>query len=154
VSVALEFACWWSASVVVWLASLSAFSGHDLLVAVVCGLPSAAVALAARRAIGGAWRPSVAVVGWLLVLPWSLAVDTVRVLSLPWRPHARNTGGFGEVPLGPTGDTAEAAGRRAAASLLISSTPGGYVVAMDAERGTGLLHRLGPPSLLERRVVA
>jgi multisubunit Na+/H+ antiporter MnhE subunit len=38
-------------------------------------------------------------------------------------------------------------------SLLLSITPGTYVVSADGERGTLLVHGLGGPTRLERQVM-
>ncbi len=152
-TLALELVAWWCATVAVWMLSLSAYSSQDLVVALVCGLPCAVMAVLARRAVRGAWRPPAAAVRWAAALPWSVASDTLRVLSMPWRPSARSRAGeLREVAMGATGDTARAAGRRALGSVLISSTPGAYVVDTDPEAGTALVHTVTRPSPIERRV--
>jgi multisubunit Na+/H+ antiporter MnhE subunit len=149
----MELAAWWAATLGVWMLSLSAYSRQDLVVAAFCALGCAAMAVLARRAVRGAWLPPPAALRWLVVLPWSIAVDTVRVLTLPWRPARRSTEGeFRTVSLGAQGETAAAAGRRAVASVVLSSTPGAYVVETDHRSGTALVHSLTPPSLVERRV--
>jgi multisubunit Na+/H+ antiporter MnhE subunit len=150
---AVELVVWWCAAVGVWMLSLSAYSSQDLMVAVVCGLPCAVTAVLARRVVGAAWRPPMASVRWAMTLPWSFVVDAVQVLTLPWRPAARRAAGeFREVPVGATGGAAPAAGRRALASVFVSSTPGAYVVDVDPEAGRALIHAVTRRSSIERQV--
>jgi multisubunit Na+/H+ antiporter MnhE subunit len=148
-----ELLVWWCVSVGVWMVSLSAYSGQDLVVAVACGLPCAGMAVLTRRAVRADARPPAAALRWLAVLPWSVVVDAVRVLALPWRPRARSSAGsFRRLPMQATGSSPRAVGRRAAASLLVSSTPGAYVVDVDPGSGTALVHAVGPASPIERQV--
>jgi multisubunit Na+/H+ antiporter MnhE subunit len=137
----------------VWLVSLSAYSGQDLVVALGCGLLCAVMAVLARRAVRLDARPPAAMLRWLGALPWSIAVDTGRVLVLPWRPRARASAGqFRRVPIGPSGETPRAVGRRAMASVLMSATPGAYVVDVDPGTGTALVHAMGASSPIESHV--
>jgi hypothetical protein len=93
------------------------------------------------------------VLRWLAALPRSVAVDTVHVLALPWHPAGRSDAGeFRRVPLGAPGETPGAEGRRAVAAVLLSSTPGTYVVDTDPDTGTALVHAIGPPAPIERQV--
>ena len=150
-SVVPELVAWWVVAVGVWMASLSAYSAHDLVVACACAVPCAAAALGARRAVQGAWRPPAEVLRWLAALPLSMVTDAVRVLGWPLRRRSHG-GKLRTIDVDAPGDDASAAGRRAAASFLLSSTPGSYVVASDEDRGTLTVHVLGRPSRLERRV--
>jgi multisubunit Na+/H+ antiporter MnhE subunit len=153
VRVAGEVLVWWCVSVGVWMVSLSAYSGEDLVVAVACGLACAVMAVLTRRAVHADARPPAEVLRWLAVVPWSIAVDSVRVLLLPWRPRARSAAGtFRRLPLRASGDSPAAVGRRATASVLLSSTPGAYVVDLDPGSGTALVHAVGPASPVERQV--
>jgi multisubunit Na+/H+ antiporter MnhE subunit len=153
VGLALELLVWWVVAIGVWLTSLSAYSRQDLIVAVGCGLPCAVMAVLARRAVRLRMRPPADAVRWLTALPPAVAGDTVRVLALPWRPSRRSTAGeFRTVDLRARGRTPAASGRRAVATVLLSSTPGSYVVDVDPDTGTALIHAVGPPSAIERRV--
>jgi multisubunit Na+/H+ antiporter MnhE subunit len=155
VGLVLELLVWWVATTGVWIVSLSAYASQDLIAALACGLPCAILAVLARRAVRLAARPPGELLRWLAALPWSIAVDTARVLALPWRPKARSTAGeFRRMPIGPPGTSAAAVGRRSAAALLMSSTPGAYVVDVDPDTGTALVHAVGPQSLIERQVGA
>lgn len=148
-----ELLIWWCVSVGVWMVSLSAYSGQDLVVAVACGLACAVMALLTRRAVRADARPPVAMLRWLAVLPGSIVLDAGRVLLLPWRPRARSTAGtFRRLPLHAAGDSPGAVGRRATAAVLLSSTPGAFVVDVDPGSGTALVHAVGPESPVEREV--
>jgi multisubunit Na+/H+ antiporter MnhE subunit len=150
-----ELLVWWGVTTGVWIVSLSAYSSQDLVAALACGLPCAIMAVLARRTVRLTARPPAEMVRWLGALPWSIAVDTVRVLALPWRPRSRSSAGqFRRMPLGPPGTSAAAVGRRTAAALLMSATPGAYVVDVDPATGTALVHAVGPRSLIERQVAA
>ena len=84
------------------------------------------------------------------MLPAAIVVDAVRVLSWPVR--SRSGGSFRTIDIGARGGTPAATGRRAAASLALSSTPGSYVVAADEKAGTLTVHGLGGSSMIERAV--
>jgi multisubunit Na+/H+ antiporter MnhE subunit len=153
VRVAAEVLVWWCVSVGVWMVSLSAYSTQDLVAAVAGGLACAVMAVLTRRAVRADARPPAAMLRWLAVLPWSIVLDAVRVLLLPWRPRARTAAGtFRRLPLQAPGNSPGAVGRRATASLLLSSTPGAYVVDVDPGSGTALVHAVGPASPIERQV--
>jgi multisubunit Na+/H+ antiporter MnhE subunit len=149
----VELAAWWAACVGIWLVSLSAYSSQDLVVACLASLPCAAVAVAARRLVGGAWRPpGRETLLALAMLPCSIVVDAVRVLSMPWRPGGRSAGELRWVYLGRDRERpAHDAGRQAVLSLLMSVTPGSYVVHVD-RRGRALVHAIGAPAPVERVV--
>lgn len=150
-----ELLVWWGVTTGVWIVSLSAYSSQDLVAALACGVPCAVMAVLARRTLRLAARPPAEAWRWLAALPWSIAVDTVRVLALPWRRGARSSAGqFRNMPLGPSGTSAGAVGRRAAAALIMSATPGAFVVDVDPDTGTALVHALGPASPIERQVAA
>lgn len=150
-AIAVEVLVWWCVAVGVWMLSLSAFSGQDLLVAVSCGLPCGVMAVVARRAVRGSWKPPRAAVRALAVLPWAIVVDTVRVLRLPWIPSMRSTVGEFRESTPVTGIRTATAGRQAFAAVLISSAPGTYVVDMDGQHGS-VLHDVTDPSRVERKL--
>jgi multisubunit Na+/H+ antiporter MnhE subunit len=72
-------------------------------------------------------------------LPWEIVRDFARVtLALA---HGRPAGAFREIRV-----PARTAGDRALAGLLGSIAPNAYVVDVDRDRGTALLHELDPRS--------
>jgi multisubunit Na+/H+ antiporter MnhE subunit len=149
--VLVEVGCWWIVCVGVWMAMLSAWSPHDLVVAVGAALPCALAAAGARRAVEGVWRPPIAAWRWLLVLPLTIVTDSVKILSLPWRRSA-DAGVLRTVRLGPTGDDARSLGHRALAVAVLSTSPSTFVVGVDDDAGTALLHAVGSPGRVERAV--
>jgi multisubunit Na+/H+ antiporter MnhE subunit len=153
VSLVVELLVWCCVTTGIWMASLSAYSGQDLVVALACGALCAVAAAGARRAVRLDARPPAAALRWLATLPWSIALDTGRVLALPWRPRARaSAGGFRRMRIGPPGKTPGAVGRRITAAVLLSATPGAYVVDVDPASGTALVHAVGAPSPIEKSV--
>lgn len=148
----LELGCWWVVTVAVWMATLSAWSVHDFVVAAGVAVPCAAAGVAARRAVDGAWRPPRELGRWLLSLPLAIVTDSVKILGLPWR-RGSDTGNLRTVRLAPPGDGAAVAGHRALAVAVLSTSPSTYVVDVDDDAGTALLHAVGPPGRVERAVV-
>jgi multisubunit Na+/H+ antiporter MnhE subunit len=144
----VEFVAWWCVAVGVWIASLSAWSTHDFVVAAGCALPCAAAALAARRAVDAAWHPPLATLRWLALLPVGVVRDTAFVLSLPLRRRVPTE--LRAVDVGAPGDSPAAAGRRAVAVTVLNATPGTVVYGSDPERGTVLVHAVRGPSRTER----
>jgi len=148
--IVVELLGWYVVAIGVWMASLSAWSGQELIVAAGCAVPCAVAAVAARRAIDGAWTLPTETLRWLLILPAAIVVDAARVLTWPVR--SGGGGDFRTIDIGAGGGAPAATGRRAAASLALSSTPGAYVVAADEKAGTVTLHGLGGSSKIERAV--
>lgn len=150
-----ELLCWWAATVGVWLLTLSSVTLPDLLVAAACGLPCAVAARAGRKAVGGAWRPRPGWIRWWAVLPLSVLSDTVRVFALAARPR-RGPGAKGRVTtvqLPRDGQEAVAAARLALTTLVVSSTPGTFVIADDPQAHRLVVHSLSDrPTLMERVV--
>ena len=144
----LEAVFWWAACLGVWLISLSALSGEELLLATVVSLIPAVLAVAVRETAGNTWslrwlRPDRRLpgrLGALAALPVILVADTIQALgSVP----ARHQGRFRRVPVGDArGDAPASRGRRAAATLAISVTPGSVVADIDPETGEALVHVL------------
>jgi len=150
VTLAVECVAWWALTLGVWLASLSAWSWHEFVVAAGCAAPCAAAVVVARRAGRGAWPLPRQLWRWVVLLPVAMVVDAARVLVLPLRRHPPSE--FRTIRLPAARTTRKAAGSEAFAALLLSSTPGSYVVSTDPDKRTALLHVVGPPSRLERAV--
>jgi multisubunit Na+/H+ antiporter MnhE subunit len=150
VTLAVECVAWWALTLGVWLASLSAWSWHDFVVAAGCAVPCAAAAVVARRLMGGSWPLPRQLWRWVALLPAAVVVDAARVLVLPLRrsPSAE----FRTIRLPAASTAKQAAGAEAFATLLLSSTPGSYVVSTDRDERSALLHVIGPPTRLERAV--
>ncbi len=140
-----ECVSWWAALVVLYLMFIQSIEPLELVVG--CGSAAllAPCAVAGRKAAGvpvqwpsrGWWRPALA---W----PRQLVADTGAVAALAWRGLRRRPADseFRDVRL-------DCGLPAPYAALLLSATPGAYVIAAD-ER-TMRLHGLGrAPSPLER----
>jgi len=134
----------WSAG---WVAAL--FGLWLLLVGTNAGLEEIGGACAAAAAGCLHWAvtrartrridPSLAWAGRLLGIPWAVVREFgVLVLALVRRPRGR----FRAVPYPARGATPAAAGRRALLTFAGSLSPNTYVVDVDAELGTALVHDL------------
>jgi multisubunit Na+/H+ antiporter MnhE subunit len=129
---------WWVLLVGVWVLTLSTVSGSELIVAGLCALPCAVVALLAGRALRSRWRMPAAALRWVPAVAVGAVTDTVRVLlgrSGPPRVRA--------VVLRDAGAGAAARDtRRALATIAIAATPGSVVLDERGDRGLGV-HVLG-----------
>jgi hypothetical protein len=76
-----------------------------------------------------------------LALPFAIASDAVQVLSLPLRRPRCHGGKFKTMDIHAAGSSAQAAARRALATLGTTVTPASIVVDVD-EEGLMTLHAL------------
>lgn len=129
-----EIAVWWAVLLLVWLASLNAFSYAELGTAAGLALPCAFAARAARIAAGGRWKVTARWTRWLAAVPWAVLHDTAAVLRLATRRDHPERDSFDEIGIGA------GAGHEALATAVVSAAPGSVVV--DAESGRLLVHRL------------
>lgn len=145
----VESVAWWGLCLGVWVVTLSAVSVQELLVATPLALLSGILAAIARRATGNRWRVRPRWLAAGVLLPVAIAADAVRVLAAG---ATRPPGRFVELPVSDgAGDGALARGRRAAATILITVTPGTVVLDIDPGTGKAILHALGegPPRMEE-----
>lgn len=143
-----EILLWWVVTAVVWLATLSSRTPAELVVMVVCTLPCAVAARAARQANGGLWRFRIGWVRWVAAVAWAVPVQTIQawgyaLKALPIVPVGRRRGVISAVVL-PAEAEPVAAARRAAAVLAFATTPGTVVLDSDPSDQTVLLHRVRP----------
>lgn len=153
-SAAAEVLWWWGASVAIWTLTLSSVPAQELIAAACCGLPSAVLARAGRKAVGGRWRPRPRWTAWLLPLLVAVPADAVRLLAVTVRQFVARSADPGELRKieMPAGEEPEvAAARYAMAVLTVSATPGTFVADSDPEEDTIVVHTLvsGPPRLEE-----
>lgn len=142
----LEGLFWTAAGVGLWLLTLSSVTLPEVLVAIAAAVPSAALAVAARRAVGGAWAPRPAWMSWLLPLPVAVVGDTVRVLRIAAGVLVGRrvpSGEIREVRLPRDRPAARWHTRRATAAGLVTAAPGTVVLDVDGTSGRMLLHSLG-----------
>jgi multisubunit Na+/H+ antiporter MnhE subunit len=138
----LEVAAWWAALLLVWLATLTAFSLEELATASALAVPCALAARAARRAAGIRWRIKPGWARWLLSVPWSVLHDTVAVLLLAVRPDRPEDDSFQEVVLSGDRDSAGRNGHEALATAALSAAPGSVVVDAGEQHDRLLVHTL------------
>jgi len=144
----VAFVAWWAVLVLLWLLSVTSFARPEVLVGLVAAALGAALALGVRARTHGLGRPRAR---WLLLLrgvPLAVVRDTVLVLGVLWRRVAR-----GERPRGvlrqvrvPVGDDPNGEAWRAFVITATSVAPNAYVIGIDQERGTALIHQLAPTS--------
>jgi hypothetical protein len=88
--------------------------------------------------------------GWLVLfkrLPVQVVTDTGLVLAALWRRLAQrdyHPGAFQTLPFHTGGDTPEAAARRALVTAGASFSPNSYVVLIELENDSLLIHQLVP----------
>jgi len=135
-----EVLFWWGACLGVWVVSLSAVSGQELIVSVLVSLPCGLLALVWRLAGTNKWGLKPAWLRSAWVLPLAIVSDAVQVTVQVLRSPGRQ-GEFVRIPISEgAGYTASADGRRAVASFLTSATPASIVTDIDPETGEALVH--------------
>lgn len=149
IGLVIEAVVWWGLCLGVWLVTLSAVSGQELVVATPLGLVSGVLAVIARRVAGNRWRLRPQWFLPVLLVPVAILADTVRVLAAA---VTRPSGRFVDLPVSQgAGDGAPARGRRALATMVITVSPGTIVVDIDPETGRATVHTLnaGRPHMEE-----
>lgn len=117
---------WWLGLTGLWVLTLSTPSWPEIAAAAVAAVPCAFAARAARRAVGGAWRPRAGWLRWLLAIPGTAVRESGRALvKVVRQPSA---GRFDTVGLPAEPDDVHDA-RAACAAALVGCTPGTMVVA-------------------------
>jgi multisubunit Na+/H+ antiporter MnhE subunit len=144
-----EVAAWTAVLLLVYLATLSTFSGGELVIAACAAVPAAVLAWAGRRVTAAHWSLDARWFRWLLLLPGAVAADLAR---LPRWAARRGSGSFRTLTL-PVETEARTRGRMAVGGLAMSLTPGSYVVESRASGRTMMVHQLASdPGRLERAV--
>ena len=136
----VEILFWWGACLCVWLISLSAVSGQELLVAAIASLPCGVLATVGRIAAANSWGFRVSWLRSALFLPFAIVSDAFQVVFLVFRFPGRD-GEFVTVRInGGAGEGRQADGRRAVATLLTTVTPSSIVTDIDPSTGEALVH--------------
>jgi multisubunit Na+/H+ antiporter MnhE subunit len=130
-----------------WIMLVDTFAAEELLLGAVAAAAAATAADVVRaqdlvrfrlrtRWLRGVWR-----IAWQLVPDsWMLAVALWRQLRRPGSVR----GCFRVLEFPREGDDAAAAARRALVTSVVSITPNTYVVGIEGEEGTILIHQLVP----------
>jgi hypothetical protein len=113
-----EVVLWWAGLFGLWLLTVSALSLPEIVAGLVVASGCAMLAVICRAALGVRWRFRFRWLAWLVPLGWEVLVDTVRL-----RP-GRVSEEFAEIRL----PEPAAAGRRAAAMMVLASSPSTVLV--------------------------
>jgi hypothetical protein len=145
-----ELVGWAVVLLVVELLLVSSVDRAELVLAVGLAVPAAALTVLARGSESLQLRVPRGGLRWFVALPAAVVRDSVAV----WAAAATGRrGSWRELPRpGTAGDDATAAGRRAWAALVLTTSPGSLCV--DVRDGVARLHDLGGSagSALERAV--
>jgi multisubunit Na+/H+ antiporter MnhE subunit len=151
-----ELLLWWAVGVGLWSLTLSSVTRAELVAAVLSALPCAVLAVLARRAVRGPLSPRLAWLRWLVPVPVAVVVDSVRILGLAagvllGRPIP--DGDLRRISLPRDDDPQDWQNRQAAATVLVTASPGTVVLDVDPDSGEMLLHELGSGRPLVEQVV-
>jgi len=144
------WAAWWSALVVVWLLLVDSFQPDELIVGAVAAAIAATVGTIVQHRGYIRFSPRAA---WLLETPYligGIVVDCGLLARALWRCVVRRQPVRGEmirVPFHHGEDTGRDGARRALVNFAVSITPNSYVVDIDPEGDSLLVHRLVPVPL-------
>jgi multisubunit Na+/H+ antiporter MnhE subunit len=143
----IEVAVWWVVLFAAYLVVISTVSPTEIVVGALTGAAGAVSAVLTRRTLLAAdnderYRPRTEWLLWTRTMPVAVVTGVVRLLD---RAH----GEFAELRM-PADE--RPAARRGFTELALSVAPGTYVVDVDPDRDTVLVHRVGPASTLEREV--
>lgn len=151
------FAAWWVVLTALWLLFISSDTWPEGLAGAAAGALAAGAAVIAQRAAGVRLRPRARWWLWALPVPREMVTDTAWIAGLLWRRLFRGADPQGEfqwLALPPVEDAARLEARNAMATVVISATPGTFVVGIDPESHWALLHSLTPGCSVQRRVAA
>lgn len=143
---------WWVVCVLVWQATLTAPSAQEWLASCLFAVPSAFAARAARRAVHGSWRLPADLPRQFVALVPAVIRDAVGALRLA-AGRGRPAGDLTSLPLAREDSDARRTGREAAATIVVSATPGTLVLGVDRERDTLQLHALPLPTTRLNRLL-
>jgi multisubunit Na+/H+ antiporter MnhE subunit len=148
---------WWAALMAAWLLFVESLALAEIVVGVVASAAAASTAEVVRERGYARFSPRAR---WLVHVPrvglqilvdcWILGVALVEQL----RGRRTVRGVMYRVPIYYGDDSSQAAARRALLNFAVSITPNSYVLDLDEETSTALIHQLVPgrlDPLLEKR---
>jgi multisubunit Na+/H+ antiporter MnhE subunit len=136
---------WWCALALVWLALVDTLQADELIVGAVSAALAASVAVVVHRRGYIRFWPRLA---WLREVPYlvrDVVVDCGLLSVALWQRVVLRRPVHGvtiRVPFHHGGDTGRDGARRALVNFAVSLTPNSYVVDIDPEGDTLLVHRL------------
>jgi multisubunit Na+/H+ antiporter MnhE subunit len=150
IRVAATWLAWWVALAVVWLLLVDTFQPDELLVGAGAAAIAATVGTVVQQRGYIEFWPRAA---WLLQTPYligDIVVDCGLLAGALWRRVIGRQPLRGEtirVPFHHGADTGRDGARRALVNFAVSITPNSYVVDIDPEGDSLLVHRLVPVPL-------
>jgi multisubunit Na+/H+ antiporter MnhE subunit len=145
-AVVVEALVWWAFTLGLWCAFVSTISASELLAGTAAGLIAAFTIVQLRVIDWPAFRPALRWLAWAPALVATALTDTFGVFADLWRWVARgdhDVAGFRTVAFGPEGGGSRAEAHRALATIVVSATPGAYVVRTYPELGEARVHVFG-----------
>jgi multisubunit Na+/H+ antiporter MnhE subunit len=128
-----------------WMLLVDEWTAVEIIAATCVAVPVAAVAELARAKNIGAVRVPLRYLRQAATVPFTIVADFGVVTWVLIRALARGQrieGSFRVKPFAPQGTAAEAPGIRAWTALVATYSPNAYVIDIDADEGTVLLHHL------------
>jgi multisubunit Na+/H+ antiporter MnhE subunit len=154
---AVLWAVWWAALLVGWLLLVDTFDPEELVVGTVGAFLGATVAVAVHRRGYIRFWPRAAWLAHMPSLAWSVVVDCWLLAEALWRKvvlRQQVAGTTIRVPFHYGGDNGRDGARRALVNASVSLTPNTFVIDIDPEADSLLVHQLVPRPLdqvLERQ---
>jgi multisubunit Na+/H+ antiporter MnhE subunit len=144
------WSAWWAALMVIWLLLVDTFDPEELIVGALAASVAASVAIAVhRRGYIRFWPRA----RWAREIPnlmQDVVVDTGLLAKALWQHVVQRRPVRGEtirVPFHHGDDNGRDGARRALVNFAVSLTPNSYVVDIDPEGDSLLVHRLVPVAL-------
>jgi multisubunit Na+/H+ antiporter MnhE subunit len=151
-----EAAVWWVLLFGGYLALVSPLSGGEFALGAVLGAVAGGAAVAARRVSGSSFAVSWRWLGPVVRIPVAVLADTLlltRLLWARWRGREAPGGAVRTVALSQQADEVREGSWQAVAGLLLSLSPGSFVLDSSGQPSQLLLHVVHKqPSALERSV--
>jgi multisubunit Na+/H+ antiporter MnhE subunit len=150
VPLAAAWLAWWIALVIVWLLLVDTLAADELAVGAVAAAIAASVAIAVHKRGYIRFQPRLAWTREIPYLLWETVLDCGRLGDALWRRVIKRQPVQGvtvRVPFHHGGDNGRDGARRALVNFAVSFTPNSYVVDIDPEADSLLVHRLVPGPL-------
>ncbi len=141
---------WWAALVIVWLLLVDTLFWQELVVGALAASVSATVAVALHRQGYIRFWPRARWSREVPALVWDVVADCALLAGALWRKvvvRQAVTGVMIRVPFHHGGDNGRDGARRALVNFAVSLTPNSYIVDIDPEADSLLVHRLVPGPL-------
>ena len=138
-------AAWWAAMFVAWIALDDTIARPELVVGAVAAAIAAAIAFTVQRRGYISFQPRAR---WLMQIPrlaWTVLADCALLGGALWRRVVRREAVEGttiRVPFDYGGDNPRDGARRALVNVGVSLTPNSFVIDIDPEAGSLLVHQL------------